>query len=357
MKKIEIQPRLKNKYLFMLVLLFFSSCTSDLISDSNLNANTAITGVRKFHPGHYISVITGSQANILDAIGSPTHRIGVQGIQKRYDWIDLETSLDVYDFTEIKNDLDLMATEGKHLVVFITDKSFVDHNPLPLYLQSEYSLPLSPTSKSGVGFISKRWDPYVISRFKALFKKLGEEFDKHPAFEGIALQESSLGIDSATLTAHYYTPEKYRDALISILMDAAQSLPTSQVFWYMNFITGHNSYLADVASAVASAGVAMGGPDILPEEAALVRVAYPYYGQFKDKMILFGSMQNDSYAELRAGSTTEYWPMNEMFLFARDNLHVKYIFWNQKKSVGVDVGSNTWLDALPVISNNPTFNP
>lgn len=329
-------------------------------SSTNRNSTNLDVG-KKYHPGHYISVTPDAQskADILDAIGSPVHRKGVMGIQKRYNWISLETSLGVYDFSEIKSDLDLLAAQGKSLVVFIVDKSFRDSNPLPLYLQNKYSIPLSKASKSGAGFVSKRWDPYVISRFKALFEQLGKAFDHHPAFEGVAIQESALGLDKQANENYSYTPEKYRDALIQILKAAAQSFPTSQVFWYMNYIPENNKYISDVAMAVAEVGVSMGGPDVLPENKSLNRVAYPYYDQFKDKMILFGSMQNDSFAELRNGlrngRSNDYWSMTEMFQFARDRLHVKYIFWNRKRFVGKSPGSYTWIDALPVIENNPKF--
>lgn len=362
----------KTRPHFLILILTLMSCSHELQKVANTNADNHAASLsvsktmsssnfptgKKYHPGHYISVTPDAQskADILDAIGSPIHHKGVMGIQKRYNWISLETSLGIYDFTEIKSDLDLLAQQGKSLVVFIVDKSFKDSNPLPLYLRKNYSIPLSKTSKSGSGFISKRWDPYVISRFKALFEQLGKAFDHHPAFEGIAIQESALGLDKTTLEINSYTPEKYRDALIQILTNAAQSFPSSQVFWYMNYLTENNSYISEVAMAVAKVGVSMGGPDVLPENKSLNRIAYPYYNQFKDKMILFGSMQNDSFAELRSGRTNEYWPMAEMFQFARDTLHVKYIFWNRKRFVGAARGSYTWSDALPVIEKNPKFN-
>ena len=358
--------------LFLILTLTLTSCSHELkkavtinsdshaarLSVSKTKSSSDSSLIKKYHPGHYISVTPDAQSkkDILDAIGSPHHHKGVMGIQKRYKWSSLETSLGVYDFSEIKSDLDLLAEQGKFLVVFIVDKSFIDSNPLPLYLQEKYSIPLSKTSKSGAGFISKRWDPYVISRFKALFEQLGKAFDHHPAFEGVAMQESSLGLDKSTLGVHSYTPEKYRDALIQILTGAAQSFSSSQVFWYMNYLSENNKYISEVAEAVAQVGVSMGGPDVLPENKSLNRVAYPYYEQFKDKMTLFGSMQNDSFAELRAGRANEYWSMTDMFQFARDKLHVKYIFWNRKRFVGAAQGSNTWLDALPVIEKNPKFN-
>ncbi len=36
----------------------------------------------------------------------------------------------------------------------------------------------------------------------------------------------------------------------------------SRVFWFMNFMPGNQNYLGDIAKAVASHGVLMGGPDV-----------------------------------------------------------------------------------------------
>ena len=61
-----------------------------------------------------------------------------------------------------------------------------------------------------------------------------------------------------------YTPEKYRDALIKILTESSQAMDQSQVFWYMNHLEGNEGYPGDIAQAIISCRVVMGGPDILP---------------------------------------------------------------------------------------------
>ena len=313
------------------------------------------TTVRKYHPGHYVTIESGKNTDLTDAFITVLKKPGVVGLQVRYTWRELEISKGVYDFSKIQKHLDLLSKQDMKLVVFLEDKSFSGAlpPPTPEYLQgTPYTLPNIPGGYSAV-----RWNPVVRAQFKAVVKELGKNFDGNPTLEGISFQESATGLTSSVMNANGYTPEIYRDTLIDTLQTAAINFPNSQVFWYMNFLTGHQSYIADIATAVAPYGVAMGGPDILPESASLKRLAYPFYGQFKGKITLFGSMQNDSYRELHAG-TTNYWTMNEMFLFARDNLHVNYIFWNYKMWVtaGMPTGENKWTDALPVIKANPAFN-
>ena len=99
---------------------------------------------------------------------------------------------------------------------------------------------------------------------------LGKRFDSHPAFEGVAFTETSLSLNRYDLDTHGYTPERYRDAMISTLKNAANSMPNSRVFWYMNYLTQNQNYLADVARAVAPLGVVMGGPDVLPDSYSLM---------------------------------------------------------------------------------------
>ncbi len=234
--------------------------------------------------------------------------------------------------------------------LFIEDKSFTDVNPAP-----EYLLPLSAPNRKG-GFTLMRWNPEVYEAMQALFAAVGGEFDCDPHFEGIAIQESAPGLDKSVLKKYAYTPEKYRDALIEVLVSAADSMPNSNVFWYMNFLPGKQAYLTDIAAAAAAKGVAMGGPDVLPDTDSLKKRVYPLYDQFAGKMTLFSSMQFDSYAHPHAvPAETRYWTMQEMFEFARDELHVTYLFWNLK-TWRKPKDSYDWSDALPVIGANPAFN-
>ena len=304
----------------------------------------------KYHPGHYISLARDDGHAEMREAGKP----GVTGIQKRYLWADLEPAPGRYEFSRIESDLELASRLGLQLVVFIEDKTFSDVVPIPAYLrQGRHALPLADSQ----GWIAKRWDPVVIERFSALLTALGSRFDGHPGFEGVALQESALSLDMGTARAHGYEPEAYRDALIEILVAARRAFPRSQVFWYMNFLEGGNAYLADIATALVPHRIAMGGPDVLPDNASLRRHAYPLYERFKGELTLFCSIQNVSYAHPRrdGAKSARYWTMEQLFEFARDELHVEYLFWN-RKNWRKPPDSYDWTDALPVIRDHPRFN-
>jgi hypothetical protein len=308
------------------------------------------TPALKYHPGHYIAMngFDGQDAMLLAV------QPGVRGAHKRYPWRELEPEPGVYDFSIVAADLQLMADHGMQLVVMIEDKTFTDARPTPPYLWETHTLP-----NNAGGHTAKRWDPYVVERLSRLLAELGARFDEHPALEGIALQESAMSLSQDVKNAHGYTPEAYRDALIEILSNARAAMPRSQVFWYMNFLDGGQAYIGEIAAAAAQARIAMGGPDVLPDSWPLQRHAYPYYEAFAGRMVLFGSLQYDSYAHQRAspqsGAGGIYWTLPELFLFARDRLHANYLFWTRKPRPN-PADSYDWRDALAVIREHPGFN-
>lgn len=302
----------------------------------------------KRHPGHYIALNDwDGDAQLLQAV-----RPGVTGIHKRYPWAELEPEFGVYDFSRIEADLALAADHGMRFVVMIEDKSFtMDVRRTPVYLHDGYTLPYIDG-----GWVAKRWDPWVQERLALLIRALGERFDAHPWFEGVAFQESAMGFTPQIQAEYGYTPEKYRDAMIRMLIATRAHFPHSQVFWYMNFLEGKQAYLGDVAEAAAKHGIAMGGPDILPDSWPLNFHTYPLYERFAGRMTLFNSVQYDSYkhVHLDAQAATKYWTPEELFAFARDSLHVDYIFWTRKPQRDPP-DSYRWTDALPVIAANPVI--
>jgi hypothetical protein len=304
---------------------------------------------RKFHVGHWIVMgeAADTQALMLTAI-----QPGVVGIMKRYAWYSMESTEGVYNFSELKSDLAWAQAHGMRLIAMVEDKSFNGLKAGPSYLNAY-------EAKNNMGgYTIVRWNTTVVARFNALIKALGAQFDSNANFEGIATQESALSLDPAPLKQFGYTPEKYRDALISVLSSASTSLPTSRVFWYMNFLVGGQDYIATIASTVAPKGVIMGGPDVWPDNGSLESKVYPFYSQFAGKMPLFGQVENVCYDELHMtkGFPTKYWTMLELFDFARTKLHVNYMFWVRVTHAS-KAGAYDWTNALPVIAQNRQFTP
>ncbi|MFO1468540.1 MAG: hypothetical protein U1F35_19205 [Steroidobacteraceae bacterium] len=303
---------------------------------------------RKFHPGHYVTFGNAKGENVFSDALAP----GVAGIEMRYRWAELEPREGQYDLSLVARDLDLVRRSDRQLVVLIEDKTFKDEMPTPAYL-AKYTLP-----NRNRGYSALRWDPYVNGRLEKLVEQIGAQFDCDPHFEGVAFQETAPGLEDSDLDAHGYSAEAYRDALIDLLRSASASVPRSRVFWYMNFLPRGQQYIGDVAEAVLGRGVVMGGPDILPDNPVLAQKVYPFYEKFRGRMPLFNSMQHNSYRHRHrdsGGRRGDYWSMEDLYGFARDRLHVDYVFWDyhnrRQPSDSHDFG-----DAREVIMRHPTIN-
>lgn len=295
---------------------------------------------RKSHTGHWAVMLRGndSQAAMTGCLVP-----GVVGVMKRYTWRSLEPTSGVYNFAEVRSDLAWARSKGARLIVFIEDKTFVDEKPLPDYLAA-YDV----ANRTG-GYTAVRWAPYVVARMRALVTAFAA-FDDDAYFEGLSTQETALGFDSATLDANGYTPEKYRDAYIAVLTAAANAMPKSRVFWTMNFIPRNQSYIRNIAEAASSRGVAMGGPDLLPDSASLQSQVYPFYNEFKARMPIFIHLQPDSYSHLHSpAAATKYWTMREMQLYAK-KMEMDYLMWTFLPNAEA-AGSYDWYDAVPIIGS------
>jgi hypothetical protein len=295
---------------------------------------------RKYNPGHYVAMMRGnhSQTAMTEAVKTGLPR----GIEKRYTWRSLEPTPGCYDFREVVRDLMWCSERGLQLVVYVEDKTFTDENPAPDYL-SGYSV--RNTAKPSPGFTMIRWNPYVIERQQRLFDRLGQYFDNYPSLEGVAVEETALGLSDATLLANGYTPEAYRDSYIDHIWHAATAFPTSNFFWHMNFMSQNTdgSYLSQIVTECAELGnLIMGGPDVLPNNAALLKRAYPLYEKHELDVSMMCQVSPGSMND--PGLTAQ-----AAFEFARDSLHVDHLFWYD-----FPYGTSfTYADALAVMAANP----
>ena len=332
--------------LLLLVIAIFccSSC-----QDGN---NTLTTP--KFHPGHYVAV--GPFFNLSEI--KHLDDIGLKGINKRYFWRTLEPKQDEYDLSSIEEDLEYCSKHNKQLIVFLCDRAFWIKGAVPPYLKEH------EWKNEGGGFSPIRWNAEFLNRFLAVGEAISDRFDTHPNFEGIAIQETALDMPEDVLAKYDYTPKRYQDALLSILKKFATSFSNSNVFWYQNGIQGSNKLIRQIADSISHReNIVMGGPDILPHRKWL-RHTYKIYGDYQDKITLFCSAQDDSYQHHKNDfrlSVEEpihpegYLTMEDIFLYARDEMHVKYLFWNYYYE-GVGTGERSFDDAIEVIRKYPVFN-
>ena len=322
-------------------------------------ASLSMTG--KYNPGHYIYMYDNTPIEKIKGALSPA----VKGIVRRYQWRSLEPKRDQYDFSAIQADLNECKRYGKQLIVMIFDKSFVKSKSVcPAYLD-----PIMMTTFQGK--IPYRWTDLYVERFNALTAAIGHDFDSHPNFEGINLQETSLAISEEMIAQipaeHAYSPQKYVKALENFVIAAAKAMPASRVFWFQNFLAGGVPVPDTLPRSFIPYRVVMGGPDILPARKAHVQAVYPKYDMYYGKLPLCCSMQPDSYHTNKYDVNNKrphkhhteegFTPLEELFLFGRDKLHCNYIIWAYIFFDGPDKdGGNTFDDAIKVMEKYPIFN-
>jgi hypothetical protein len=367
----------------------------------NISISVVAPASRKWFPGHWLSIGNSSGRRGTYHTGNGTSDLldlpGVQGVQLRYPWIDLEPSPGGFNFGPVKTsytnsersiraDLWRCSQAGSQLMVMLEDKSFSSTNPMPTDLRAAQYVQANDNG----GYTAARWNATVVARWGALIQAIGDAFDGHPNFYGIAFLETAIGYDATAQAATNYTAAGYRDAQIAQLQTASAACPTSRVFWYQNFMPtiSQDFHLDSVADAIAAYdggsrnnGILMGGPDILPDPVerspgvysnSVTERCQPRYREYFGEVDLFCSMQNDSYrhihrTDLVDGATTppdprmpgyswtvgSTWTMTDMFVFARDYLRLTHIVWNFLVAAN---GQEWEPHGRLVVAANPTFN-
>lgn len=266
-----------------------------------------------------------------------------EGAQVSYFWKQLERGKDQYDFSLIREDLEFLKSHGKKLWVQLQDVSFSERRvPVPKYLvddpqynggadrQYEFKNDDEAQARPS-GWAARRWDPAVQERFHKLLAALGKEFDGQ--IEGINFAESSVtfGMNGR----HHpkgYSPEIYRDALITNLKALKRAFPKSVALQYANFMPGEwrptndKGYLRAVYKAAQEAKVGVGGPDIFPYKPGQMRSSYELIREVAGVVKVGLAVQDGNYEWVNP-KTGKRVTIAEQIQFAREYLNADYIFW------------------------------
>lgn len=215
---------------------------------------------------HYVSLLPGndSQATMKQVL---TKAPSIEGILKRYQWIELEPERDLYDFRQIESDRAFLAAEGKTLLPMVEDKTFELINPCPAYAK---------VLQNGTGgYTAVRWDPNTRRGFSSLVHAMGVRFGGQ--LRGIATQETAPGLNASQLETTGYTPERYVDYYVDLSYRLASvNVP---LYWHANFMPQRQASIGDVLKD-ASSNLLLGGPDNWPDNVSLNERMYPFYENF-----------------------------------------------------------------------------
>jgi hypothetical protein len=364
MTKYQITKKAGVAFLTLLILLalVIVSC-ADKSSDISESNNGSSPAPPKWNPGHYI-FLTSSGMVTEEFINTS----GFRGVQVRYFWKDLEPEKDQYDFTLIRNDLKLVAENGKQLFIQLQWKCFstgetyapkyIVNNPDHIYYSNQHDTINPPVNP-------RIWDTYVLERFNKLIEEIGKSFDQYPNLEGINLPESAPSASVTELArTGYYPLDANGNPVLDLTMAMSyiksnmlamkKAFPLSLNVQYMNgppklFTENrfHEVFLAE--------GIGMGGPDV-SFRANLLNNVYKFYPPLSGFVPLCSAVQSPDYDF--DGIIQE---VRDLYELGRDTLKLNHIFWSPKEPWWSDVkelvvelteeyGPAGGLDSIPPLS-------
>lgn len=268
------------------------------------------------------------------------------GIQIAYSWRQLEHAKDEYDFEMINEDIALLKKYNKKLFIQIQDVSFsMKWNHAPKYLledpvyhggaNKQYKFKDNNEKEyTELGWVVRRWDPAVQQRLHKLYKKLGEAYDG--VVEGINTEETAIDMGSGPLHPPGFSFKRYNDAIIENLTALKKAFPKSVVIVYANFMPGgylpfeDSSYFKSVYHFAWENNIGVGGPDLFPYKKGQMANSYGFIRDSYKKVPTSLAVQDGNYEYINP-RTNEKIKTEEIYEFAKDYLHLSYIFWGTEE--------------------------
>jgi len=265
---------------------------------------------------------------------------GVDGAQLTFTWRELEPKPDRYDFTEIEHYLEILSQHGKRLWVQLSDVTFSERLPVPDYLVADSSFHGGAARKyegaDGVfdGWVARRWDPAVRSRFARMLGAVGAGFDGR--IEGLNLVETAIGFEDQRFHPPGFSFDAYADGIRETMRAARGAFRSSCVVVFANFMPGESlpgadrGYLRGVYALAADLGVGVGGPDLLPFRAGQRHNSLPLIASRGAGVVAAMAVQDGNLSELDPG-TGKRVTVESLYRVARELLRLDYVFWGREE--------------------------
>lgn len=310
----------------------------------------------KWHPGHYLHCQVGKDKSgyswgANECYPEIESHSALQGIEIRFNWADLETSKDVYNFKHIDEHLKRLSTQGtkkKRFFMIVETKTFDPKFKLvPCYLTTStcpgyaniyeggiypYHKP-NKTVKYGDGI--RFWNNNVRDRFVKLMKALGNRYNGHTHFEGIGLGETAMGEPMASAQVSAADVNAYYDAHLFIQEKMIEAFPNTITTQFTNSPRSMMSYFIGNLQKM---GASLGGSDVLLDDKSLNAInipnqqdgAYSYYPKLSGEVALTPSVMSSNYVSTSTDPAKSRKPtIDELLNFSRDKLKATHLFWTR----------------------------
>jgi hypothetical protein len=265
----------------------------------------------------------------------------INGVQIIYSWKQLEPKKDVYDFSKIEKDIEFLNKEHKKLFIQIQDRSFTpDVFNVPDYIREEaiyhggvemqYDFP-GEGKPITTGWVARTWDPAVRARFQLLMQKLASQFDG--TIYGINLPETSADFDPDHMPKDF-TSDKYFYSVLDNIRYLKKAFKKSRVIQYVNFFpeewNNDHHYMSRLFNFAVNHHIGLGGPDIVPYKDSQMKNSYPFFHQYKGKLLTAIAIQEPDYTYKNPHSG-DFYNFNDFYSFAKEYLGASILFWNTEE--------------------------
>ncbi len=287
----------------------------------------SITDPDSFNPGYFLIV---GQRDSIPEFNKIKDVPEFVGIKKIYSWRALEPRIGEYDFSDIESDLEYLQSIGKRLWLQIKETQyFATYEPhIPEYMWRNPKYGCGSPSPDGRKFYGVFWrnvhnGHWVVcrgneefdERHQALYKALGDRFDKEPYIEGITLDETSTG-------ANPHEVEEIYNSFKELALATKNAFPSKVVSQMINYAPFD---LNNFGEFLRSNGIATTGPDVIPKRAgSSLKTAYMIHKK--------NHWETPNSIDIQWSNWDRYgktYSSQELLDFAIETVNPWYLFWAQ----------------------------
>ena len=335
-------------------------------------------GVDKWHPGIYVKVedwqlkSTTQMNTIFQELKDTPQMRGIKIVilWGRYETKDLTTGTISYNFTQIDDILNRLATlNNKHLILSFAWRDFNSNSGatdiLPNDLRGGQMWSVDPdwshmkydnlwAYKSGnqigkYGYNLKLWDTTLRTRIDAFLGALAAHIDKHPNFNHISTTESAIGTPVTSFATEEGSEASQFDGQIAVIRMMKKHFKSSLVIPALNFSRVH---VANVVPILELEGIGLGSPNSNIND-AITRTTpldapgvLTYYPKLSGKITLAPEIQGDDYeSTYGAGGIADHPSYEYLYSRIRDDLNANYTVL--QRNTPYWLGSSTTVPPTP----------
>lgn len=128
-----------------------------------------------------------------------------------------------------------------------------------------------------------------------------------------------------------FTADKYFDAELKNIDTVKKGFHKSIVIQYVNFFPGEwnndHHYMSRLFSFAVKHQIGLGGPDVVPYRESQMKNSYPFFKQFKGKILTGMAIQEPDYT-YKNPDAGDYYDFSDFYNFTYNYLGASILFWN-----------------------------